>query len=118
MVAVRRLALVFFFFSSRRRHTRYWRDWSSDVCSSDLDQHALAFQANPSAVREVGKRLVDGLPRRADQLRDLLLRQVVGDAQRAALLRAEPLRQLKQRSEERREGKRVEIVGGRSIRKM
>src|SRR5438445_5777657 len=28
--------LVFFFFSSRRRHTRYWRVWSSDVCSSDL----------------------------------------------------------------------------------
>src|SRR5258707_7941518 len=27
-----------FFFSSRRRHTRYWRDWSSDVCSSDLKQ--------------------------------------------------------------------------------
>src|SRR3712207_7568435 len=27
---------VYFFFSSRRRHTRYWRDWSSDVCSSDL----------------------------------------------------------------------------------
>src|SRR3712207_6949661 len=26
----------FFFFSRRRRHTRYWRDWSSDVCSSDL----------------------------------------------------------------------------------
>src|SRR5438445_12325977 len=25
-----------FFFSSRRRHTSYWRDWSSDVCSSDL----------------------------------------------------------------------------------
>src|SRR3712207_3914191 len=24
------------FFSSRRRHTRYWRDWSSDVCSADL----------------------------------------------------------------------------------
>src|SRR3712207_811090 len=30
-----------FFFSSRRRHTRYWRDWSSDVCSSDLDQWPL-----------------------------------------------------------------------------
>src|SRR3712207_8074067 len=29
----------FFFFSSRRRHTRYWRDWSSDVCSSDLCAH-------------------------------------------------------------------------------
>src|SRR5690606_40455652 len=27
---------VLFFFSSRRRHTRFSRDWSSDVCSSDL----------------------------------------------------------------------------------
>src|SRR3712207_7968197 len=32
----------FFFFSSRRRHTRYWRDWSSDVCSSDLIRQKLA----------------------------------------------------------------------------
>src|SRR3712207_921122 len=31
-----------FFFSSRRRHTRYWRDWSSDVCSSDLGWTAYA----------------------------------------------------------------------------
>src|SRR3712207_7451300 len=30
------MCIIFFFFSSRRRHTRYWRDWSSDVCSSDL----------------------------------------------------------------------------------
>src|SRR3712207_1386164 len=30
------MMLIVFFFSSRRRHTRYWRDWSSDVCSSDL----------------------------------------------------------------------------------
>src|SRR3712207_9202953 len=28
---------MFVFFSSRRRHTKYWRDWSSDVCSSDLN---------------------------------------------------------------------------------
>src|SRR5690606_39502636 len=28
---------VTFFFSSRRRHTRFSRDWSSDVCSSDLE---------------------------------------------------------------------------------
>src|SRR5690606_39536762 len=28
--------VMFFFFSSRRRHTRFSRDWSSDVCSSDL----------------------------------------------------------------------------------
>src|SRR5215475_15930010 len=31
----------FFFFSSRRRHTRFSRDWSSDVCSSDLHLQAL-----------------------------------------------------------------------------
>src|SRR5207245_4361845 len=28
-------------FSSRRRHTRCYRDWSSDVCSSDLDRNLL-----------------------------------------------------------------------------
>src|SRR3712207_2882403 len=33
----------FFFFSSRRRHTRYWRDWSSDVCSSDLGRDYKPF---------------------------------------------------------------------------
>src|SRR5258707_15048102 len=32
---------LLFFFSSRRRHTRYWRDWSSDVCSSDLAKLTL-----------------------------------------------------------------------------
>src|SRR3712207_587223 len=32
---------IFFFFSSRRRHTRYWRDWSSDVCSSDLASYLV-----------------------------------------------------------------------------
>src|SRR5690554_4663703 len=34
-----RLRLCLFFFSSRRRHTRCGRDWSSDVCSSDLTYH-------------------------------------------------------------------------------
>src|SRR3712207_7318075 len=32
-----KFGLFCFFFSSRRRHTRYWRDWCSDVCSSDLE---------------------------------------------------------------------------------
>src|SRR5207245_6439222 len=36
MVIKSMLACVLFFFSSRRRHTRCYRDWSSDVCSSDL----------------------------------------------------------------------------------
>src|SRR5690625_5341844 len=35
--------LFFFFFSSRRRHTRWPRDWSSDVCSSDLARSASDF---------------------------------------------------------------------------
>src|SRR2546422_4123455 len=43
----------FFFFSSRRRHTRCSRDWSSDVCSSDLGLQA----AHPRS--RVGRRIVD-----------------------------------------------------------
>src|SRR3712207_9400701 len=42
------IVLVFFFFSSRRRHTIYWRDWSSDVCSSDL---ARCRAARPGLAR-------------------------------------------------------------------
>src|SRR3712207_7102862 len=41
--SMKRYTDLVFFFSSRRRHTRYWRDWSSDVCSSDLGA-ALAQQ--------------------------------------------------------------------------
>src|SRR6266853_4247824 len=35
--------LHFFFFSSRRRHTRFDCDWSSDVCSSDLSALTIAY---------------------------------------------------------------------------
>src|SRR3712207_9555130 len=35
-------------FSSRRRHTRYWRDWSSDVCSSDLAGEGSRRRPAPS----------------------------------------------------------------------
>src|SRR5690554_504852 len=35
--------IFFFFFSSRRRHTRCGRDWSSDVCSSDLMDADILF---------------------------------------------------------------------------
>src|SRR2546422_9462373 len=41
----------FFFFSSRRRHTRCSRDWSSDVCSSDLAGGALGRHRRSSAGR-------------------------------------------------------------------
>src|SRR5215813_6649352 len=50
------LYIVFFFFSSRRRHTRCGRDWSSDVCSSDLA--AAAAGRNPDAVRIICRGVV------------------------------------------------------------
>src|SRR3712207_5286064 len=43
-----------FFFSSRRRHTRYWRDWSSDVCSSDLGQ---ALRLSYNILQAAGSRI-------------------------------------------------------------
>src|SRR5206468_8605144 len=44
---------ILFFFSSRRRHTRSDRDWSSDVCSSDLLMNATPSHAltRPAALR-------------------------------------------------------------------
>src|SRR5207253_3325901 len=53
---------VYFFFSSRRRHTRWPRDWSSDVCSSDLERlhgHRL-FEGK---VADVARRTVGGFAR-------------------------------------------------------
>src|SRR5439155_17358506 len=38
--------LLLFFFSSRRRHTRWPRDWSSDVCSSDLSSNNASPLSN------------------------------------------------------------------------
>src|SRR5690606_40425148 len=78
----------FFFFSSRRRHTRFSRDWSSDVCSSDLgnlpgvfcryniiSQHEtrigvqvvneLIVQGAPSAQNEIGGFPAPAITRRA-----------------------------------------------------
>src|SRR3712207_7715744 len=46
---------VVVFFSSRRRHTRYWRDWSSDVCSSDLAADAEEAAAAPGSESRSGR---------------------------------------------------------------
>src|SRR3989440_12658128 len=51
-----RLSLLFFFFSSRRRHTRSDRDWSSDVCSSDLGSAGLGL-----ILHEVGHNYTMGI---------------------------------------------------------
>src|SRR2546430_6815443 len=46
----------FFFFSSRRRHTRFDCDWSSDVCSSDLLRRRISTPLSPTPIgRGVGK---------------------------------------------------------------
>src|SRR5690349_24523942 len=47
--------VVGFFFSSRRRHTRSLRDWSSDVCSSDL--HGLVAERRSHPVVAGGRRV-------------------------------------------------------------
>src|SRR5437660_8678998 len=52
------LVVSFFFFSSRRRHTRWPRDWSSDVCSSDLPGAARSLR------RARGRPYLSGLARR------------------------------------------------------
>src|SRR2546429_6923363 len=49
-VTSRLLRCFFFFFSSRRRHTRCSRDWSSDVCSSDLEFPGSARHHHGDAV--------------------------------------------------------------------
>src|SRR5260370_16851636 len=66
------LVVCFFFFSSRRRHTRFKCDWSSDVCSSDLDSAVRAVAAldepaesNPLAARVTADRhalMAQGIP--------------------------------------------------------
>src|SRR5699024_11977084 len=43
------LIYFFFFFSSRRRHTRSKRDWSSDVCSSDLNDETREYVKESSS---------------------------------------------------------------------
>src|SRR3712207_8681093 len=99
----------FVFFSSRRRHTRYWRDWSSDVCSSDL--------------LTGGVRQLLGRPRVVHAVRDLrddrLLRHV-GETERDRHRVQEDEAEQEvgeRRSEERRVGKRVDL-GGRRILKI
>src|SRR6266403_4002365 len=52
----------FFFFSSRRRHTRSLRDWSSDVCSSDLPDLAGKIQVGLFNIMQEGDVQIKGYP--------------------------------------------------------
>src|SRR6266550_4519718 len=53
--------MFFFFFSSRRRHTRCSRDWSSDVCSSDLADRAVDVDAGRTARERVEEEAVEAV---------------------------------------------------------
>src|SRR5437764_6987326 len=64
------LSFFLFFFSSRRRHTRYIGDWSSDVCSSDLDHDRgrdARFAGRQGGAEGRRRAQHDGLPVRQDQ---------------------------------------------------
>src|SRR5690606_39951301 len=88
---------VSFFFSSRRRHTRFSRDWSSDVCSSDLgsweNTPRSVFDALKRGFQEAQNRLAGLTSLDEDNIKPAL-REV-----RPSLLEADV------RSEERRVGK-------------
>src|SRR3712207_7330151 len=62
--------------SSRRRDTIYWRDWSSDVCSSDLDR-----MVTPAPVDEYVAGLPGDMRQRVDQVRRLVAAAVPGAAE-------------------------------------
>src|SRR5690348_18467348 len=83
-----------FFFSSRRRHTRWTGDWSSDVCSSDLRRYRRAG-------RRVGDQRADRLSRIGRERRDVDER---GDLGMGAGL-SDDDSAVGMRSEERRVGK-------------
>src|SRR5690606_26946557 len=71
--------VLFFFFSSRRRHTRFSRDWSSDVCSSDLPEIRLRGLAVHTDEHDV-QVLVHRLDSPGQDSGLTLLRQRLGDA--------------------------------------
>src|SRR5690606_40806809 len=83
-----------FFFSSRRRHTRFSRDWSSDVCSSDLFAGGQLRHVEHGAAKLLSSRGAAEVGHPADQQVARILRDV--DPQAAGHVG---------RSEERRVGK-------------
>src|SRR5256885_3480896 len=91
------LLMRFFFFSSRRRHTRLQGDWSSDVCSSDLEVQPPRAGPAPRGRRRARRRslLLEVRARRSFSVRPCRAQWGLGELTEA----------FGQRSEERRVGK-------------
>src|SRR5690606_39300376 len=85
-----------FFFSSRRRHTRFSRDWSSDVCSSDLLREKQKLRTMYGVLERQFRRYYEEADRRPGVTGDYLL-QILESRLDNVVWRA--------RSEERRVGK-------------
>src|SRR5438046_9009756 len=81
---------MFFFLSSRRRHTSLVSDWISDVCSSDL----LGFAWEPLPAAHHGFVVMERLPRETQARAEVIIVAAV-----------------RRRSEERRVGKKREALG-------
>src|SRR5690606_39734489 len=64
----RAMRLRLFFVSSRRRHTRFSRDWSSDVCSSDLFYPRERKPGNLALEESFGQETLDALAAMGHQL--------------------------------------------------
>src|SRR5437762_13256916 len=89
--------MYLFFFSSRRRHTRYIGDWSSDVCSSDLGGHRDRAERSPV----LEERLTD----RVAQFEDAAVHRGLRVRATDRIPVPDRYRNLTPRSEERRVGK-------------
>src|SRR5699024_11408501 len=96
-----------FFFSSRRRHTRSKRDWSSDVCSSDLHDHHVDLEANTGSAMSPEINVVIVMPSWAPES----WKDSVVCARRTARARRSPVRAWADRKSVV-EGKRGEAGGG------
>src|SRR5436305_3030647 len=94
----------FFFFSSRRRHTRCGRDWSSDVCSSDLSQTVEALPLILDWLHTRGDTVVP-LSTLLGTTREEVMPPVQGNAQSLTRLVSSTGFRVYHRSEERRVGK-------------
>src|SRR5207237_6690996 len=98
---------VFFFFSSRRRHTRFKCDWSSDVCSSDLSDRVR----NPIDAFILAKLESLHLDPSPEAAKTTLVRRVYLDLIGLPPTPEEAAAFLADRSEERRVGKECRAEG-------